>query len=327
MLFSSCKSFLPDDLDELDKEELRYNSSEFSPILGRKTVYENIVNYGSSSSLPLDFKIINVRNSDGEIATEFTDKFPVKVWKEAYTGEEKSIKEIENKREVQYRPILEVGKNSGDLIVWDFGTSDWIRTQPDPGYLFDIEISNSGGRRYARDLKLKPMKQRAYEPSQYDAVTGLAKFSALRPSLIQNLLGERTNNFTYDIEVYVFKDENNKAPGGTLTISMLDSLNQPLDVKLFSDTKWEEMLHAFEPDFKDGKVTYQVAYPIPLIKLATKYTDANGNTAKILLRKNRIGFGGIQYPMALAFDFAIFEEGHWEIQFRFRGETPKFENE
>ena len=323
---SSCKSLLPEDLDAFG-EDVLYSITEFTPIIGRKTVYENAANLGNSSSLPLEFKLLNVRTTEGTAATELTDKFPIKIWKKAYTGTEKSIEEIESKREVQYRSILEIGKNSGDIIMWDFGSSDWIRTQPDSCYVFDVEISNSGGRRYARNLKLKPQKQRAYEPSQYDPVTGLAKFAALRPSTIQNLFGETTNNLVYDIETYVFKDESNKTPGGSLTISMLDSLNRPLDVSLFSDTKWGDILHAFAPEFKDNKVTYKVAYPIPLIKMATKYTNATGDQAKILLQKNRIGFGGLRYEMKLGFDFAIYEEGHWEIQFRFRGETPKFINE
>lgn len=326
LLGSSCKSFLPEDLDAFG-EDVLFTATEFTPTLGRKTIYEDAVNLGNSSSKPLDFKIINIRSENGAPAPELTDKFPIKVWKSAYTGDEKSIKEIELKREIQYRSILEIGKNSGDIILWDFGSSDWIRTQPDPGYVFDVEISNSGGRRYTRNLTLKPFKERSYEPSQYSPITGLAKFSALRPSTIQNLMGVKTNAFLYDIEVYIFKDEAKKEAGGSLTISMLDSLNQPLNVELFSNTKWDQMLHGFNHKFKDNKVTYEVAYPIPLVKLQTKYTNSSGDNARILLEKNRIGFGGFQSVMRLGFDFAIYEEGHWEIQFRFRGESPKFINE
>lgn len=326
--FTSCKSFLPSDVDALG-EDVNFVNTEYAPTLGRKTVYESAVNVGNASTLPLNFKIVNIRTVEGEPATELTDRFPVKVWKAAYTGEEKSVEEIEAKREIQYRPIFEIGEKSGDLMMWDFGDSNWIRTQPDSCYVFDVEISNNGGRTYARNLKLKPFKERAYEPSQYNAVTGLAPQARLYPSIVANIYGEKTGDliFSSDIEVYIFKDEENTAPGGTLTISVLDSLNAPIDVREFKDTKWNEMIHGFNPVFADNKVTYEVAYPIPLIQHPTRYTNSDGSRAQIALRYNRLGFGGFLREATLGFDFAIFEEGHWEIQFRFRTESPKFVND
>jgi len=326
MIFTSCKSNLPESIDALG-DDVNYTIQEFTPTLGRKTIYENAATLGNTSTLPLDFKLVNVRTEDGAPATELTDKFPVKVWIKNYTGEEKSIAEIEAKREIQYRSILEVGKNSGDIMMWDFGSADWIRTQPDPCYKFDVEISNSGGRRYARDLILKPFKPRPYDPSQYDEITGLATVHALFPSLISNVVGERTGDFIFAIQVFVFKDVSNTSSAGSLTLSLVDSLNNPIDIAKFKDTDWENMIHGFNPEFKDNKVTYQVAYPIPLIQYPTKYTTENGRSARITLRNNRIGFAGFLSTATLGFDFAIFEEGHWEIQFRFRGESPRFDNE
>ncbi|MCA5005811.1 DUF5007 domain-containing protein [Sphingobacterium bovistauri] len=324
--FSSCKSFIPESIDALG-EDVNYVIKEFSPTLGRKTIYENAANLSNTSTLPLSFKIVNVRGVDGSPANELTDKFPVKVWKGNYTGDEKSIEEIEAKREVEYHSIFEIGKNSGNIMFWDYGNSNWIKTQPDSCYLFDVEISNSGGRKYARNLRLKPFKERPYEPSQYDASTGLATRAALPPAYVSNLLGEKTGDFIFDIEVYVFKDVENKAPGGTLKISVLDSMNNPIDIKKFKDTDWKGMIHGFNQRFEGEKAVYDVAYPMPLVKYSTKYTTSDGGRARINLRNNRIGFGGFLSQSQLGFDFAIYEEGHWEIQFRFRGESPKFDND
>lgn len=328
LIHTSCKSLIPESIDALG-DDVNYTIREFTPTLGRKTIYEKAANLSNTSTLPLDFKLLNVRTVDGMPATELTDKFPIKVWKRSYTGEEKTIEQIEAKREIQYRSILEVGKNSGDIMMWDYGNSDWIRTQPDSCYLFDVEISNSGGRKYTRNLRLKPYKQRPYEPSQYNPVTGLATSQALTPSSMINLYGERTGEFIFynTIQVFVFKDLENTKPGGSLTISVMDSMNNPINVERFKDTKWNEMIHGFNPEFKDNKVTYTVAYPIPLIQYPTKYTTADGTKAQIALKYNRIGFGGFLTEASLGFNFAIYEEGHWEIQFRFRGESPKFDNE
>lgn len=328
LMFTSCKSFLPSDMDALG-DDVNYTVREFTPTLGRKTIYEGPAHVGNSSTLPLEFKIVNVRTVDGASATELTDKFPVKVWKEAYTGLEKSIEEIEAKRAIEYRPIFEISKSSGDIMFWNFGNSNWIRTQPDSCYLFDVEISNSGGRRYERNLSLKPFKERPYEPSQYNAVTGLSPNAALSPSIVSNMVGEETGDYIFssNVQVFVFKDVENTAPGGSLSISVLDSLNQPIDVLNFKDTDWGNMIHGFNPVFENNKVTYQVAYPIPLIQYPTAFTNSDGSRAQIRLQFNRVGFGGFLTEAVLGFDFAIYEEGHWEIQFRFRGETPKFNNE
>lgn len=328
MVVSSCTSLIPESVDALG-DDVNYLTDEFTPTLGRKTVYEDAAIMSNTSTLPLDFKIVAVRTADGGPAPELTDKFPVKVWKKSYTGDEKSIEEIEAKREIQYRSILEVGKNSGDIMFWNYGNSNWIKTQPDPGYEFDVEISNSGGRKYARALKLKPLKERQYEPSQYDPVTGLAQNAALSPSFLGGLYGENTGDYIFssEVEVYIIKDTENKQPGGTLSISVVDSMNNYIDIQKFKDTKWNSMIHGFNPVFKDKKVTYDVAYPIPLVQYRSKYTTADGTNAIIDLRCNRIGFGGYLSVVNLGFNFAIYEEGHWEIQFRFRGETPKFDND
>ena len=325
---SACKSFIPESIDALG-DDVNYMVKEYSPTLGRKTIYENAASVGNSSTLPLSFKIVNVRTVEGSPAKELTDKFPVKVWTAQYTGEEKTLEEIEAKRQVEYHSIFEIGANSGNILFWDYGNSNWIKTQPDSCYIFDVEISNSGGRKYARNLRLKPFKERPYEPSQYDIETGLAPRASLSPSYAFNLEGEKTGDFIFgsDIEVFVFKDLENTKPGGTLTISVLDSMNNTIDIQKFKDTNWKEMLHGFNHRFEGHKAVYDVAYPIPLVKYPTRYTTPDGNLARIGLRNNRIGFGGFLMQAQLGFDFAIYEEGHWEIQFRFRRETPKFDND
>jgi hypothetical protein len=324
--FSACKSFIPESIDALG-DDVNYMVKEYTPTLGRKTIYENAANVSNTSSLPLTFKLVNVRSVDGSPASELTDKFPVKVWKENYTGEETSIAEIESKREIEYHSIFEVSEKSGNILFWDYGNSNWIKTQPDSCYIFDVEISNSGGRKYARNLRLKPFKERPYQPSQYNVESGLATRAALSPSYIYNLEGEETGDFIFDVEVFVFKDIENTAPGGTLSISVLDSMNNTIDIRKFKDTNWKTMIHGFNHRFEGDKAVYDVAYPIPLVQYPTKYTTTDGNLARINLRYNRLGFGGFLSQSQLGFDFAIYEEGHWEIQFRFRGETPKFDND
>lgn len=59
-----------------------------------------------NSTLPLTFEISRIVRADGSLAPELTEYFPVKVWKTPYMGTEKSIEEIEAKREIEYRTLF-----------------------------------------------------------------------------------------------------------------------------------------------------------------------------------------------------------------------------
>lgn len=326
MLATSCTSLIPDDLDALD-DDVTLTITEFTPYLGRTTVYENIVNVSNKSTLPITFNAVAVRTFDGSPAPELTEKYPVKVWNAAYTGDEESIEEIEAKRSVEYRPMLDVQHNNGDITFWNTGSESFVLNVPNDGYLFDLEIQNSGGRRYVRDVAVRPFKERPYEPSQYDPSSGLATSAFLRPSY-SNIYDSRDGTMpVFDVRAYIFKQTDNTAPGNTFSISVVDSLGQTIDVRDFKDTDFDELIHGFNPRFQDGKVTYDVAYPMPLVALPTRYTDASGSRSRVTLRYNRIGFGGMLQEARLWMDLAIFEEGHWELQFRFNGGSPKFINE
>ncbi|TJZ60131.1 DUF5007 domain-containing protein [Sphingobacterium olei] len=324
--FSSCTDLIPDDLDALG-DDVMITTTEFSPYLGRKTSYENVVSVSNKSTLPLNFKILGARTAEGVLAPEIMEKYPVKIWTGTYTGKETSLEEIEGKRKVEYRSLLEIQEKSGDIVFWDAGDASFIKTLPSEGYLFDVEIANTGGRRYVRNLILKPRRERDYEPSQYDDILGIAKNSYLRPSILYNVFGEKTGMPTSDVRIFIFENTENTSPGNTLTISALDSLGQAIDMRKFKDSEFGHLVHGFNHRFENGKVIYDVAYPMPLINYPTRYTNPSGDKARLNLKYNRLGKGGFLREAFVMFDFAIFREGHWELQIRFNGETPNFENE
>lgn len=325
-LATSCTKYIPDDLDALS-DDILFTTKEFSPYIGRVTNYENILSLSNKSTLPLSFKIMDVRTTEGESAPELMEKYPVKVWTGFYNAEEKSIEEIEAKRRIEYRSILEVQHKNGDLIFWNTGNSSFIKTLPSDGYVFDIEIANTGGRKYERNLVLKPRKEKDYEPSQYDDELGIAKNSFLRPSGLINVYGKKTGLPVFDTRVYIFENKEIKTPGNSFTLSVIDSLGKIIDVEKFNKTDFEHLVHGFNKRFEGGKVIYDVAYPMPLINYPSRYTNTSGDRSRIGLRYSRIVRGGLLQEAAILFDFAIYREGHWEIQVRFNGETPNFDNE
>lgn len=327
-LLGACKKYLPQERETVGADS-QFTVFSFEPVLGR-TTYFNGNFFKGSTTYPADFKIVNPRRRNGDAAPELENLFPVKVWKKAYDGNESSLAEIEAKREVQYRPIFEISPHTGDFTMWAEGRTSFMRPQPDSGYLFDVEVTNSGGRRYYRDLKLMPMRERPYEPSNYNAISGQPLSNGVFPSSVNSIKGVSTNRYLafFDIDVYIRKLETAASnPGHTITFKFLDTLYNPIDPALFSATNWDGLLHGFNRKMTSTSVTYSVAYPIPLVELPTRFTSPDGRRARVQFAYSRSGFGGAKEDAVLGLDFAIYEPGNWEIVFAFKNDNPKFEND
>lgn len=323
----SCKKYLPEDRETVGADS-QFTKTVYEPVLGRTTLFsENF--FQGSTSYPADFRIVNLRKRNGDEAEELTQNFPVVVWKKNYTGEETSLEEIESKREVQNRPLLEMYPHSGQIVMWNASSSNFIRTQPDSGYVFDIEVSNSGGRRFYRNMLLKPFKERPYEPSNLDPVTGQPVSNGVFVSdiRIKGLAKERYMSF-YDVDVYIRKRYDATSSGHTLRFMFLDTMYKPMDPKLFSSTDWDHLVHGFNRQMTDTSVVFDVAYPIPLAAIPTRYSvPGNPGLAHVEFTFPRLGFGGMGDNGLLALNFAIYEPGDWEVVFAFKTDNPKFTND
>ncbi|WP_316790623.1 DUF5007 domain-containing protein [Pedobacter frigoris] len=319
-----CKKNLPEDRESIALDT-RFTQTVYTPVLGRNTLFSDNFFLGTSSQ-PLTFKIINMRTRDGVEASVLTKKTPVQVWTQPYLGDEKSIAEIEAKRKIENRPLFEIREHSGQFLMWSAARSPDVKTQPDSGYVFDVEMSNSGGRRYFRDFKLMPLKERAFEPSVLNSITGLAQYVGLTPSGVNNLRGARNGQFiSYNDIGVLFKK--NEGAGNSLTFKFVDSLFNPINPSSFNLTNWNQLLHGFNMIKTNESVKYDVAYPIPLIAYRTKYTNTNGDKAHTVFRYDRQGFGNIREEAYISMDFAIYEPGNWEIIIWFTGQSPKFTND
>lgn len=319
---TACKKLVPKERNTIGGDS-GFTLDTYEPILGRTTYFTDNF-YQGSTTYPADFKIINVRRRTGEPAPELTDAFPVKVWKAAYTGEEKSIAEIEAKRREEYHSILEMSPHTGDITFWGAGKSDFIFAQPDSGYLFDVELSNSGGRRFFRNLKLMPMKEIPTLPTNLNAMTGQPVGENFGLSFIENVIGTKNSgrNLGFsDVDVYIRKA--NPSTRNALTFRFLDTLYQPMNPAIFNTTDWANLVHGFNMKMTDTYVQYDVAYPIPLVSVPTRYTTSDGRTARAAFTWSRIGFGGARINASFGLNFAIYDPGDWEIVFAFKNDVPK----
>lgn len=323
-----CKKNLPDDRLSLGADS-RFTQTFYQPVLGRTTVF--IGNFNTaSSSVPLNFKIVNMRRFNGEDAPELKDFFPVKVWKQAYNGTETSLAEIEAKRTIENHQLFEIREKAGQFVMWPEAKSDFVKAQPDSGYIFDVEVSNSGGRRYFQNFKLRPFKERPVEPSTLDASTGQDIFLGTNV-IVSNIRGKRTNRFLTGSDVVSqFRRKPAGTPGNTghsITFRFVDTLYNTIDPNKFQATKWGEVVHGFDMVKTNTQVTYQVGYPIPLTNYPTKYTTLNGAAASSIFRFDRIGTGNTLQEGQVILTYQIHEPGDWEVIIWFRTEQPKFEND
>lgn len=328
VVYASCKKFLPQERETVGADS-QFTIDSYQPVLGRTTYFADNF-FKGSTTFPATFTIVNARRRNGDPAPELTNVFPVTVWKQAYDGSEKSLAEIEQKRQKQYRPIFEMSPHSGELTMWAEARSSFLKAQPDSGYLFDVEVSNTGGRRYYRNMKLLPFRERPYEPSNYNAISGQPLSNGVNASMINNIKGMKTNRYlSYsDIDVYIRKLEaGNVIQGNTITFKFLDTLYNSIDPALFSNTDWNNLIHGFDMQMSKTSVTYKIAFPVPLIEMPTRFTSPDGRRARVSFGYSRSGFGGSKEDASLGLDFAIYEPGPWEIVFAFKNDNPKFVND
>lgn len=323
-LFLSCNKYLPEERENIGLDS-EIAAKTYSPVLGRNTVIANIFSK-QSTSYPASFKLLNVRRRSGDDAPELKTILPVKVWTGAYSGDEKSIAEVEAKRTIQNKALFGIGERSGDLYFWSAANSNFIKSLPDSGYLFDIEVSNSGGRRYFQNLQLQPLKERPYEPSNFDALTGMQTSAYIRPNAPINLQVDTTlaNMKMGNQNIFVTFNKIIGSKENKLTFRFIDRDNNFIDPAKFTDTDWPHLVHGFNMVKTSTGVSYDVAYPIPLAKLTTQYTTPGGDMAKVQFKYRLTGFGNRIEENFFGLYFAIYEPGNWEIIFRFSNFNPKF---
>lgn len=322
----SCDKLVPTERETIGLDS-DYPLQQFAPYLGRTTIYSDVFSK-VSTTFPANFELQNVRRRNGNPAPELTDIFPVKVWKMAYTGNETSVKEIEDKRVIENHSLLEVKEHSGEIILWEPARSNFVRAYPDSGYLFDIKVYNSGGARFFKGLKLIPYREQPYFPSNLSALSGMPVSPGVLPSSV-NMTGDSSNRSlgTGDLEVYIRKVNVGDVNANKLTFRFLDKKDQFINPDMFSATDWPNLLHGFNMQKTTTGVTYDVAYPIPLAPLKTRYTNGDGNLASVRFSFKRLGFASQEVTNFVALNFSIYEPGNWEIVFKFKFDNPKFRND
>lgn len=327
MALAGCvKNYLPEEGDAFDRDA-NFTTTVFKPVMGRTTNYDNIFN-SMNSTLPMSFEILNATHaSDGTPATELYDYYPIKVWKEAYYGTEKSIEEINAKRMIEYRRLFDIHKHSGVMTMWAEASSKILLCQPDSGYKFDVRVTNTGGSKLIKGMRLMPQREVEFEPSVYDPETGLEIAKYVTPETVY--IRDEIKGYLIDpedVHIYFRKNKDIENPNSTLTIAFYDKDWRAIDPRKFNETNWEKMFQAGflkEINVEDKYVRYEMAYPLPLFKESNDYTDKNGEKAHIRFAASYLSNSNYRITSYMEFDFAIYKEAHWELRIHFSTDAPK----
>ena len=261
-------------------------------------------------------------------APELTEYFPVKVWKTPYMGTEKSIEEIEAKREIEYRTLFQVKKHSGEFMMWSNAESSFVQCAPSDGYIFDVLVKNSGGYKTFTDMQLIPVRESDYEPSIYDPETGLVQGQDYVTPNSLTLFQTESGDYMFpeDVHIYFRENQDNDDDVKSLTFRFYGPDYTPISPSSFNQTDWANLIHGFNMEKTDEYVKYDVVYPMPLVEMKSKYTNKDGNRINVNFLYDRITASGYRMTSTMSFEFAIYKEAHWEIIVVFTAGAPLFED-
>lgn len=327
LLSISCvDKYLPDSLDAFDRD-VNFTTKLYRPQLGKNTLMSDNFSSGNST-LPLTFEISRIVRADGSPAPELTEYFPVKVWKTPYMGTEKSIEEIEAKREIEYRTLFQVKKHSGEFMMWSNAESSFVQCAPSDGYIFDVLVKNSGGYKTFTDMQLIPVRESDYEPSIYDPETGLVQGQDYVTPNSLTLFQTESGDYMFpeDVHIYFRENQDNDDDVKSLTFRFYGPDYTPISPSSFNQTDWANLIHGFNMEKTDEYVKYDVVYPMPLVEMKSKYTNIDGNRINVNFLYDRITASGYRMTSTMSFEFAIYKEAHWEIIVVFTAGAPLFED-
>lgn len=325
---SCMDNFLPEEKDAFDRD-VNFTTTLFTPTMGHTTFYTGIFST-AQSTLPLTCEITDMMHYDGTPAPELEEYYPVRVWKKPYLGTEKTIEEINAKRGTEYRRLFDVRKNSGELVMWSEANSGILRCQPDSGYVFNMKISNSGGYKVMKKMRLMPIREVDFEPSIYDPETGLA-IAEYVGAESSNMRYENTDNSSSviqlvepgDIHIYFRENKDKKDSSTSLSISFYDPSWNVINPSRFNETNWKNMFQAgFLKEVSSEEVIWNMAYPLPLFNGKTNYTDSSGQKASAQFKTSVVTKYGYRRYYSFMFEFAIYKEAHWEMLIHFAKGMP-----
>ncbi|RFS25076.1 DUF5007 domain-containing protein [Chitinophaga silvatica] len=329
LVISGCyKQLLPGEKPYFNKD-CNFSKSDFIVYPDRINSFISIFNPANSTQ-PMKVEITNATHEDGSPAPELFTQVDAAQWKDYYSGLEKSVAEIEAKRTTAKRPAFDVRATSGDIVYWPVDTA-----VVKPGnYVFDVVVSNDGGKKTFQKFKLHVRRPRPYEPWYFDDVTGErtkngSNYNYPRPSL-NNVQDDQNNNLKDEDAVIWYRWKSSAT--NTFSIKMFNKDSLPISLSKMNKTTWDSLKYfsvianlnvpiSFNRRFSEDStvVTYDRTNPYPIM------ADLFGERSGITLAFER-RFQGQRSISNIYVPLAFFRAGAWDVIVKFN-KNIRFEND
>ena len=329
-LLTGCyKDTLPVEKDYMSKD-MNFKKETFVANLGRMNVFVDIFN-ADFSTQPLQFTLQSPRQ-EGKPTPVLLEEVDTRQWKEYYTGTETSIAEIEAKRITVKRPILDLNKQNGQLVVWP-ADSNKVKYGK---YFFDVLVKNGAGERLFPGLLLDYRRPRPYEPYEYDDLTGIRKADnaggIIRPTIMSGHRDPKGVEIKAEnVQVYFVKTG---TAANKLTFKFVDKDSLPIPISTFNIQRWDSLYYfskMADRNIKFGfnrqipkdssSVTYDITNPFPVLAEAF----AGDELAEYSFTFSRVSYG-YRATGRIGMKFSIHEPGEWTVVFRYMI-NPKFSDD
>ncbi|MRG44323.1 DUF5007 domain-containing protein [Chitinophaga sp. SYP-B3965] len=321
------KDTLPQEKDYMSKD-MNFKKETFVANLGRMNLFVDIFN-ADYSTQPMQFALQSPRTGDKTPAPVLLEEVDTKQWKQPYSGTETSIAEIEAKRITVRRPILDLNKQNGQLVVWPTDSTK-VRYGK---YFFDVLVKNGAGERLFPGLMLDYRRPRPYEPYEFDDLTGIRKADnaggIIRPTVLTGHKDAQGIDLKPEnVRVYFIKTGN---ASNKLTFKFVNKDSVTIPISTFNIQRWDSLFYASkmtDRNIKFGfnrvipkdstKVTYDITNPFPVLAEAF----AGDELAEYIFTFSRVSYG-YRVTGRIGMKFSIHEPGEWTVVFRYLV-NPKF---
>lgn len=286
LFVASCKK---DDNKGFLSPALKYTNPSIKVSVGASLIQSGAM-VADESTKPLVFSIDAIYTADGKIADGVMNyKVDTYFWQKEYTGKEKTVAEIDEKRTKVNRPAIDINPENGNIVIYP-EASDTTKLVKGK-YTIDVRVKNSGGEmliKAALTIDVSYALPYTYIFAGVDGkLTGIdVKF-------------DRTVNTGNKILVYVVKKDGSPVDPKALlgydysTTPGVTDLKDWHNMGLNNPTKYTEF-----PDHLELEIA---GFPLPFV---------SGQVLRIDMYNNGdINGGYFNYW----FDMAILKEGIWKV--------------
>ncbi|WP_109699508.1 DUF5007 domain-containing protein [Chitinophaga deserti] len=245
------------------------------------------------STGPISVELAAIRKWNGQPAPEMLQQVDAVEWIDEFTGQEKTLEELEKKKRKVKRPVFEISKNDGRII---FRKESY--TMDSCTYFIDVKVSNSAGTRIIQNaLEVKVVKGNDYEYRDDYAWIVCADYD-----------WDNCSPYFDSINIQFQKVEY-MGEGNTLTFQFLAPDGTVINPKLFPEGSKQKgkRLEDFTFGYRkfDDRLEYDVAYPFN-----TQDREFEWWVPGATFGKND------HYDMFAAVRFKFFRPGNWKVTWK-----------